>query len=388
MTQPQFVIAHANAWIGLVVACGYFIVAAMALRLRLPDVSVTRYGPPDGVSPALAALLWTGGRYERAFVSALVSLTAKGFIEIRQHGGSFSFRRSQLDGGSLPSEEAAVLSAACPSRGGEYAFSVSDCEHLSVAFHEFRTSLTAEAFPNLVSRHNAIWGAGILFVSLILYVQLEPILRWAQATEGSVPYVDLAVWILIGTASFVAAWRAWSATLKKLVSFLPGTRGRRLPLSATDLLPLFLTAAALAGYWFLASLTSASFALVTFVSVLVILSFRYFLQTPTEAGYKVISQLKGFREFIARADADRLNRENSPGTTPEMIERFTPYAVALNVERGWGEALAQNILELLQFDQVYGLISKRRRENRGERLYPPSPNSLMELRISARKTPD
>jgi hypothetical protein len=109
------------------------------------------------------------------------------------------------------------------------------------------------------------------------------------------------------------------------------------------------------------------------------------------AAHDVLSELSGFREFLARADADRLNRENSPGRTPEVLEKFTAYAVALDVERGWGEELAENLLELLQFDQVYGrrvapspVVQHRPRE---PRTYPPH-NGFIELGISARKTSD
>jgi hypothetical protein len=52
-------------------------------------------------------------------------------------------------------------------------------------------------------------------------------------------------------------------------------------------------------------------------------------------------------------DASRLNHENQPGETPETLEKYIPYAVALDVEHAWGEELTQNLLEMLQFDLAY-----------------------------------
>jgi hypothetical protein len=67
----------------------------------------------------------------------------------------------------------------------------------------------------------------------------------------------------------------------------------------------------------------------------------------------VLEELKGFRAFVARADADRLNRENDPGATPQVLEATTGYAVALNVEHGWGEEFTADLLQLFEIDSAY-----------------------------------
>jgi uncharacterized membrane protein len=43
----------------------------------------------------------------------------------------------------------------------------------------------------------------------------------------------------------------------------------------------------------------------------------------------------GFEEFLSRVDADRLQRV---AKTPELFERFLPYAMAYGVEKQWSEA--------------------------------------------------
>jgi hypothetical protein len=48
-----------------------------------------------------------------------------------------------------------------------------------------------------------------------------------------------------------------------------------------------------------------------------------------------------------------LNRENRPGDTPEILEKYTAYAVALDVEHAWGEEFTENLLEMLQCDLAY-----------------------------------
>jgi hypothetical protein len=52
-------------------------------------------------------------------------------------------------------------------------------------------------------------------------------------------------------------------------------------------------------------------------------------------GLSACRQIEGFREFLERVDADRLQR-----TSPEQLERCIPYAIALGVERPWAKRFA------------------------------------------------
>jgi amino acid permease len=156
-----------------------------------------------------------------------------------------------------------------------------------------------------------------------------------------------------GGSCFVAALRVWPATLSKLVSYMPGNRRPRFPLTWNDGISVLLTIYACVGLMFVAVLTSTKFAFVVAAAVAMNVFTRYLLNAPTSAGRKTLAELRAFREFLSRADTDRLNRENEPGQTPQTLEPYLPYAVALGVEHGWGAEFAANLLELLQVEQAY-----------------------------------
>ena len=53
-----------------------------------------------------------------------------------------------------------------------------------------------------------------------------------------------------------------------------------------------------------------------------------------------MDDIEGFRQYLGVAEEDRLNAMNPPDKTPELFERFLPYAVALDVQNAWAKKFA------------------------------------------------
>jgi hypothetical protein len=351
-TSDSSALVYQQAWVGVALVFAYYLLATIAFRWRWRTaVTVTKYEPPQGISPAIAAFLWERGRCERAFAAAFVSAAAKGAVKIQQKEDAFLLYRMREADASLSTDESCILNSIFLGSLDEYSFNAFEYGLLDDAFDEFRKIIKQTVKPALVSAHFVVWLAGVVFSAAIL---VRAFAALPLQTNGlSLLSIYPLVWIAVGGSCFVAALHAWAATLRRLSSFIPGVKGRRRPLSASDALPVFLSAAALLGFGFLGSFTSPEFASLTAAVLLVCVIFRHALESPTTAGYRVLAELKGFREFLSRAEADQLNRVNRPGTSPEVLTRFTAYGVALDVERGWGEGLAENLLQLLQFDEAY-----------------------------------
>src|SRR5580693_6204332 len=109
------------AWIAVALTFVYFLIVAIALHWKSAyTVDVTRYEPPENVSPALAAYLIENGRCERAFAAAIISLGAKGFLQIHEDGGRFGLKKLRDADASVPGEEACVLESVFPNGQNEY----------------------------------------------------------------------------------------------------------------------------------------------------------------------------------------------------------------------------------------------------------------------------
>jgi uncharacterized membrane protein YgcG len=76
-------------------------------------------------------------------------------------------------------------------------------------------------------------------------------------------------------------------------------------------------------------------ALAAVTSGLIVALFGNYMPARTVAGARALERVLGFEEFLRKVEGDRLQRVVK---TPEMFERFLPFAMAFKVERRWAKA--------------------------------------------------
>jgi len=67
----------------------------------------------------------------------------------------------------------------------------------------------------------------------------------------------------------------------------------------------------------------------------ILCGFGWFMPARTQAGARALEGVLGFEDFLAHVESDRFNRTIK---TPEMFEKFLPFAMALGVEKNWSKA--------------------------------------------------
>jgi uncharacterized membrane protein len=93
-------------------------------------------------------------------------------------------------------------------------------------------------------------------------------------------------------------------------------------------------------------------ALLVFMNAL----FYHLLKAPTLAGRKIMDQIEGFKLYLSVAEKERLNLLNPPEQTPELFEKYLPYALALDVENAWSEQFAEVLARAGTETQPYSPI--------------------------------
>jgi Predicted membrane protein (DUF2207) len=69
----------------------------------------------------------------------------------------------------------------------------------------------------------------------------------------------------------------------------------------------------------------------------VVLGFGWFLPARTTTGAQALAKVLGFREFLGRVEKDHIERLEK---SPDLFEKYLPYAMALAVENRWTQAFA------------------------------------------------
>jgi len=84
-------------------------------------------------------------------------------------------------------------------------------------------------------------------------------------------------------------------------------------------------------------IASATWVIAGIASGLVICAFGYFMSARTVTGQRALEKVLGFEDFLGRTQKDQIDRLEK---TPELFEKYLPYAMALHVEKKWVQAFS------------------------------------------------
>lgn len=279
------------------------------------------YAPPRGYSPSACRYILNMGYDGKAFSSAVVDLAVKGALAIEEVDGAYTLRRTG-EGRDLSPSEARVRDALF-SRGPELELDNANHAVVGKAVKTLRTNLGVE-FGKSYFKKNYGWLAGGLGLSLALLGALA----WGARDRAGATF--MSVWLLIWTVACyvlcLSVNRAWKTS--KVKGLFMGLFA--LPFVLGDL----------AGLFFYSTMVSAPATLILGAAATANALFAHLLKAPTLEGRALMDRIQGFRMFLGVAEKDRMNLLNPPERTPELFEKFLPYALALDVENEWCEQFA------------------------------------------------
>ena len=298
-------------------------------------VIVPGWEPPAGFSPAAVRYLKNMKFDNRCFTAAVLSLASKGFLKIEEEGVSaYKLTKSKGRGSMTPDEDA--LFQKLFAKGKSLVLKQENHVEIGGAKTKLESALRRSIRGTFFHNHTNQWLIGLLICAGGLAIMTIP-------TEEPLAVITMMVFATfagVGAGALLAVLRdgGTSKSWGCLVVALVGGAG-----------VILIVIGQFAGIWC---------ALATLLVLVVAPAFHFLMKAPTKVGRRALDVIAGLREYLEVAEEDRLNLENPPERTPELFERFLPYALALGVEQKWSE----------KFDDILFAAG----EEQGAKNYTPS----------------
>jgi hypothetical protein len=303
--------------LGLLASGGFFLMAWNKVG-RDPEKGtiIPLFAPPKGMGPACVRYVTRYGSDQKAFASALVGLGVKGRLRIADDDDGFSITKlaEPANGKPLSTSEAALYKA-LPM--GTLDLKQANHARVGAAKRALESALKQE-YDGSVFLRNFGWFAAGLAISVVFLLVGALLL---PGPEGVMGLFAIGWASLKGVMAARGLWRKISS-LFGLVFLIPfvgaGVIGPAVILFQGGFSPAL---AVLIGTAVLLGLLNVIF--------------YQLLRAPTEMGQKLLDQIEGFRLYLSTAEEERLKVLHPPEKTPELFERYLPYALALDCENEW-----------------------------------------------------
>ncbi|MBL0162355.1 MAG: DUF2207 domain-containing protein [Xanthomonadales bacterium] len=314
--------------IGLIVVLGFLYMQWKRVGVDPKGgVVIPEYDPPPGISPAAARYIRRMEYDDRCFAADMVDLGVCGAVKIIKQGKSdFSIERAGTPGENVP-DSARVLYESLLGTATSLEFKNENHTEIGAARSGHESFLKSTFAKDNFNRNDGIGCLGAL-ISIAAIVGAFLIDRQSANAAVIVPTV----------LTFFAATAASTLIYKMIVAWQGGRRPIGLSIGA-----LVAAAAVVVVAGFLTMTSSLVFAILVALIAGVQVPFGYWMRAPTVQGRKLLDRIEGLRLYLAVAEADDLGRAKAPPMNLDEYQRLLPYALALDVEKTWGDKLADAI---------------------------------------------
>jgi len=319
------------ALIGLI-GTGFFYLSTWARVGRDPPAGtiIPLFGPPKDMSPAAVRYVDQLSFDNRAFTAAIVDLGVKGHISIAETP-SFSQISSKAGGEPLMLAEQEMRSQLF-SKGSPVALAQTNHVVIGGAKTALENTLSAKYNGTLFANNYGWSFLGFFLAAIAIAIIVFAIVSTKSGDEVAAGAVGIFIpggvmlvanFIMMAGFTSHKRWNGWIITGGGLW-LLCAAGGLAMIYGLGGGVNLNLMIPALAA-WLIEAVAMFAF---------------YWFKAPSREGQVIRDQIAGFREYLGVAEEDRLNAAHPPKKTPELFEKFLPYAIALDVENEWGKKFA------------------------------------------------
>jgi len=335
--RRDFIVDNAGTFVAVlgVLVLAVFFLAAWWHVGRDPKrgTIIPLFAPPAGLSPESVRFIHKMAYDRKAFAAALINMAVKGFLTISDDdSGTYTLKRTGKTVGDcgLSPNEIAMADSLFDDLTGSIELKQENHTVIQRAITALKNGLKNECEKHYFVT-NAGWFAGGVAVLALTA------LASALLAEDPGTAIPVMLWVAgwsVGTAFLLhQAWQGWQS-----VFIGPGSRFSNFfgALVTTIFAVPFAGGLVFGFYMYGLSVSTGSFSALIVGGGLAYL-FYHLLKAPTSSGAVILDQIDGFKLFLVTAEKDRLEMLNPPNVTPEVFEKFLPYAIALDCENQWSK---------------------------------------------------
>ncbi|WP_339712847.1 DUF2207 domain-containing protein [uncultured Sneathiella sp.] len=293
------------------------------------------FEPPAGYSPAAMRYIRKMGFDNKVFTAAIVNMAVKGFLTITEDS-SGKYRLAKTgEKAPLSMGESAVARGLFSGFRDEIELKKTNHTHFRKARDGLKEWLRTEFEKNYFNNNRMYFfsGAGLSLIVIILMI------AWAKEP---IPTAFISLWLSGWTVGVYFLLRKGLRAWRSMVS---GDAVSGVTAILTTIIAIPFIGGEFAGLFFFIEMASPAAAVIFLLIQIVNVVFYHLLKAPTLLGRKMLDRFAGFADFLSVTEKDRMNFFNPPDRTPELFERYLPFAIALDVENAWSEQFADAFAE-------------------------------------------
>ena len=299
-----------------------------------PGIVIPLYEPTEDFSPASMRYIQRMGYDNKVFSAAVINLAVKGYLDIEEENKGKFILHKKISSVPLAPGEKNILKHLFGSSRNAIELKQKNHSIIRPAIKSHKNSLKLD-YEKIYFLTNSLYLLPGILISIILLVAM--VFTVPNKDEMSVTLfflVWLSIWSIGVFGLLTRALTSWKAffTSRSITSFIAAV--------FISLFGLPFLAGEVVGLYMLSTQGSAAIAIFLPITMLINYSFYQWLKAPTLAGRNLLDKFDGFKLYLSVAEKDELNFKHPPNKTPELFEKYLPYALALDVEQAWSEKFA------------------------------------------------
>lgn len=297
---------------------------------------VPQFYPPESLSPAAVNMIMNESYDESSVTYSIVNLATKGYIQITDTSEkmfglfdktSYELNRLKVSDQEIAPEEQSIINTIFNSKG-KVSFKGDYNSKIAKAYSSHREKLEQQYGTLIKDQNNYIK----LLPSFIIFI-VSIFIGAFYFTQDVVPIASISIFAIVGTFLISGFIKVILSVFKSKVSY-----GSVFRFVLTTLGVITISGAVYLNTRY--SLTAIATTIYIVVSLLALVYFQQLIKMPSVEKLRVKSLIEGFKMYLSAAETNRLTFLNPPEMTPIYFEMILPYAMALGVDKIWGEKFA------------------------------------------------